>query len=323
MAKALADGMIPSIDGKPLGSGASDRRRRGSNALRRVAPAARPRARRAALLVALRRAAGERPRAAPPRGARDPRRTDGAGRPPRRPFRRGRARSRRGTLPLAARLQSRAVLAGQIAGPLFLRPGRAIDLFAIRFEPWGAAALLGLTRPRSSGGSCRSTRWSAPRRGLVDALAAAASRRLASRPPRAGCASGRHGTRRLPRYPRGSVRSCGRSARAATPHRRHARALAGTGRRELDRASRATSACRPSRSCASRGCSGRSRRSTRGRASRSCRSRLPRLLRPGPLTREFGAVTGTTPARFLRERRGLETLLYDPSPPAAAVTSRV
>jgi len=48
--------------------------------------------------------------------------------------------------PLAgtARAPPRALLAGQLTAPIFLLPGAAIDLFAIRFEPWGAAALLRL-----------------------------------------------------------------------------------------------------------------------------------------------------------------------------------
>ena len=36
----------------------------------------------------------------------------------------------------AWRAQPSALLAGQLSGPLFLQPGRVIDLFAIRFEPW-------------------------------------------------------------------------------------------------------------------------------------------------------------------------------------------
>lgn len=44
----------------------------------------------------------------------------------------------------AAGSQPRALLAGQLLAPLLLRPGRRVDVFAIRFEPWGARALLGV-----------------------------------------------------------------------------------------------------------------------------------------------------------------------------------
>lgn len=40
--------------------------------------------------------------------------------------------------------QPRALLAGQLLGPLLLQPGSRVDLFAIRFEAWGAHALLGV-----------------------------------------------------------------------------------------------------------------------------------------------------------------------------------
>lgn len=43
-----------------------------------------------------------------------------------------------------AGVQPRALLAGQLVAPLLLLPGRSVDVFAIRFEPWGASALLGV-----------------------------------------------------------------------------------------------------------------------------------------------------------------------------------
>jgi methylphosphotriester-DNA--protein-cysteine methyltransferase len=39
--------------------------------------------------------------------------------------------------------QRPAVLAGQLASALLLQPGSTVDLFAVRFQPWGAARLLG------------------------------------------------------------------------------------------------------------------------------------------------------------------------------------
>lgn len=46
--------------------------------------------------------------------------------------------------PAPQRAQPRALLAGQLHGPLLLQPGRTIHLVAISFEPWGARALLGV-----------------------------------------------------------------------------------------------------------------------------------------------------------------------------------
>ncbi|MBL8896020.1 MAG: helix-turn-helix transcriptional regulator [Planctomycetes bacterium] len=40
--------------------------------------------------------------------------------------------------------QARVLLAGQLEEPLLLRPGRTSAIAAIRFQPWGAAALLGI-----------------------------------------------------------------------------------------------------------------------------------------------------------------------------------
>lgn len=40
--------------------------------------------------------------------------------------------------------QPRTLLAGQLLGPLLLQPGLRVDFFAIRCEPWGARALLGI-----------------------------------------------------------------------------------------------------------------------------------------------------------------------------------
>jgi AraC-like DNA-binding protein len=39
--------------------------------------------------------------------------------------------------------QRAAVVAGQLASGLLLQPGATVDLFAVRFQPWGAARLLG------------------------------------------------------------------------------------------------------------------------------------------------------------------------------------
>jgi AraC-like DNA-binding protein len=51
---------------------------------------------------------------------------------------------RRAGAPEATALQPRALLAGQLQGALLLQPGRTIEFVAIRFQPWGARALLGI-----------------------------------------------------------------------------------------------------------------------------------------------------------------------------------
>ncbi len=50
--------------------------------------------------------------------------------------------------PVSQGAQPRALIAGQLHGPLLLQPGRTINLVAISFEPWGARALLGV-EPRA------------------------------------------------------------------------------------------------------------------------------------------------------------------------------
>lgn len=46
--------------------------------------------------------------------------------------------------PTTTELQPRALLAGQLLAPLHLQPGRRVDVFAIRLQPWGARMLLGV-----------------------------------------------------------------------------------------------------------------------------------------------------------------------------------
>jgi len=224
----------------------------------------------------------------------------------------------------SARPQPRALLAGQIAGPLFLQPGRAIDLFAIRFEPWGASALLGVDAAALAERIVPlDDVVGAAAEELVDALAAArgeaarveaASRWLRERarlgsPPRA------------PAWLHAVVRA------AQHEPERHTvatlAALAGSGRRDLDRrfARHVGLAPKPFLRVA---------RVQQTLAALEARPDAPLAVAAlargycdqGHLTRDFGALTGTTPARFLRERRGLETLLLDAAPPAAAFTSR-
>jgi methylphosphotriester-DNA--protein-cysteine methyltransferase len=51
----------------------------------------------------------------------------------------------------AATAQRPAVVAGQLASALLLAPGRTVDLFAVRFQPWGAAPLLGTSAAAVAG----------------------------------------------------------------------------------------------------------------------------------------------------------------------------
>jgi len=225
----------------------------------------------------------------------------------------------------APRPQPRALLAGQIAGPLFLQPGRSIDLFAIRFEPWGAAALLGLDAAALAGRIVPLDDVVGAAAGeLVATLAAArdgagrvaaAARWLRERAARV------HPRGRAPAWLDAVVRAAQRE-----PERHDVAtlaALACAGRREVERrfARHVGLAPKPFLRVA---------RVQRVMAALEARPEAPlaalALARgycdQAHLTRDFGAVTGTTPARFLRERRGLETLLLDAPPPAAPLTSR-
>lgn len=224
----------------------------------------------------------------------------------------------------AARPQPRALLAGQIAGPLFLQPGRAIDLFAIRFEPWGAAALLGVDAAALAERIVPLDDVVGAAAGkLVDVLAAArgeaarveaASRWLRER-ARLGSPS------RAPAWLHTVVRAAQREPERHTVAT--LAALAGSGRRDLDRrfARHVGLAPKPFLRVA---------RVQQTLAALEARPDAPLAVAAlargycdqGHFTRDFGALTGTTPARFLRERRGLETLLLDAAPPAAAFISR-
>ena len=225
----------------------------------------------------------------------------------------------------APRLQARALLAGQIAGPLFLQPGRAIDLFAIRFEPWGAAALLGVDAAALAGRIVPLDDVAGAAAGeLVDALAAARddAGRIAAASSwlreRARLAS----PHRAPAWLDAVVRAAQREPERHTVET--LAALARAGRREVERrfARHVGLAPKPFLRVA---------RVQRTLAALEARPDAPLAVAAlahgycdqGHLTREFGAVTGTTPARFLREKRGLETLLLDAAPPTATpFTSR-
>lgn len=223
------------------------------------------------------------------------------------------------------RPQARALLAGQIAGPLYLLPGRAIDLFAIRFEPWGAAALLGVDATALSGrivplddvaGAAASE--------LVESLAAAADEHLriasAVRWLR-GRAMRVSPHDRDPAWLHAVVRAAQRQPELHSVAT--LAALAGRGRRELERrfARHVGLAPKPFLRVA---------RVQRVLAAFEARPETPLAALAqalgycdqGHLTRDFGAVTGTTPARFVRERSGLETLLLDPAPPNGPLTPR-
>jgi AraC-like DNA-binding protein len=210
--------------------------------------------------------------------------------------------------------QPRALLAGQLLSPLLLRPGPRVDLFAIRFEPWGARGVLGI-EPGALFERLPSLEdllgSDAPR--LVDALTraagfpervAAAERWLAVRLGRAGP---------IPRSVVEAARAAGADAelRSVADLAGHV----GWGVRRLERGFAEHVGLAPKALL---------------RVARLQRL-LGHLAAPGPapslaalaldcgyadqahMTREFTALVGTSPTRYRAEAHGLQDAILEPA----------
>lgn len=208
-----------------------------------------------------------------------------------------------------ARLQPRVLLAGQLEGPLLLRPGRASELCAIRFQPWGAAALLGVA-PRELRGETPA----------LDALLGTEAERLAdalagARGPHARfavlirwCRARIHRSRRIPAAVVAAVQLAERSAGKLRVDDLAART--GHGRRRLERAFDAWVGLAPKVLL-------RVQR-VQGVLATLRDENVPALaalaLRAGftdqaHLTREFHKLVGLAPTAYLREAHGLQDAL--------------
>jgi AraC-like DNA-binding protein len=205
--------------------------------------------------------------------------------------------------------QARVLLAGQLEGPLLLRPGRASELCAIRFQPWGAAALLGVA-PRELRGETPA----------LEALIGAEAERLADalthvRGTRARFAVlidwCRARVRTARRVPPAVVEAVGLAERSAGKLRvDELAARMGHGRRRIERAFDAWVGLPPKVLL----------RVQRVQAvlARLREAETPSLaaaaLRAGfsdqaHLTREFRALVGLAPTGYLREAHGLQDAL--------------
>ncbi|MGQ0553009.1 MAG: AraC family transcriptional regulator [Planctomycetota bacterium] len=215
------------------------------------------------------------------------------------------------------RPQPRALLAGQLAAPLFLVPGRSIDLFAIRFEPWGVASLLGIEAEELSGRivALDQVLGSAADQ-LVYALCQArdAAARVAAA---ADWCRARRGAALSP--PMALVRAV-RLAQSGVGSARveSLTAAAGTTARQLERTFLRHVGLAPKTFLRV----ARLQRVVAALAADDERPLARLALAAGycdqsHLTRDFLELAGTTPGRFRREQRGLETLLVDPAPARA------
>jgi AraC-like DNA-binding protein len=209
--------------------------------------------------------------------------------------------------------QPRALLAGQLHGALLLQPGRTIDLVAIRFEPWGAAALLGLD-PRELADRLPplDELVGAHAGRLVDALARAGTVAARLAAAHAWCAGYLAGARLPPVGLRVAA-----TAALADPHVSRVDDLAhrtGWGTRRLERAFEEHVGLAPKVLLRV----GRIQRALAGLQASAAPSLAALAVDHGfvdqaHLTREFTRLVGVSPARYRAEAHGLEDLLLEPA----------
>ncbi|HEX6882472.1 MAG TPA: helix-turn-helix domain-containing protein [Planctomycetota bacterium] len=209
------------------------------------------------------------------------------------------------------REQPRLLLAGQLEEPLLLRPGRVSEICAIRFQPWGAAALLGIA-PRELRGETPA----------LDALLGAEAERLADALACSGDADGRfavliawcrarlHHVRRVPPAVLAAVRLAERSAGTLRVDELAVRT--GCERRTLERAFEAWVGIAPKVLLRVQ----RIQRALAALAAGPERSLAALAVRHGfadqaHLTREFHALVGLAPTAYLRETHGLQDAILE------------
>lgn len=207
--------------------------------------------------------------------------------------------------------QPRLLLAGQLEEPLLLRPGRVSEICAIRFQPWGAAALLGIA-PRELRGETPA----------LEALLGAEAERLADALARSRYADERFAVliawcrvrmrhvRRIPPAVLAAVQLAERSAGKLRVDELAART--GCERRTLERAFDAWVGLAPKVLLRVQ----RVQRVLAALATAPERSFAALAQRHGfadqaHLTREFRALVGLAPTAYLRETHGLQDALLE------------
>ena len=207
--------------------------------------------------------------------------------------------------------QPRLLLAGQLVEPLLLRPGRITEICSIRFEPWGAAALLGIA-PRELRGETPSlgALLGAEAERLADALSHSRGEEARFAVLIAWCRERLRHARRIPPAVLAAVRLAERSAGRLRVEELAART--GHERRTLERAFDTWVGLPPKVLL-------RVQRVQRTLASLTAAAECPLAtlaVRHGfadqaHLTREFRAFVGLTPTAYLRETHGLQDALLE------------
>lgn len=207
--------------------------------------------------------------------------------------------------------QPRVLLAGQLEAPLFLRPGRASDLCAIRFQPWGASALLDIAPGELRGETPP-----------LDALLGAEAERLADALTHASgtearftvligwCRARIRAARRIPPAVIVAVRLAERSAGRLRVDELATRA--GYGRRRLERAFDAWVGLAPKVLLRVQRVQ-RVLAALRDAEAPSLAALAPRtgFADQAHLAREFRALVGLAPTGYLREAHGLQDALLE------------
>jgi len=209
------------------------------------------------------------------------------------------------------REQPRLILAGQLVEPLLLRPGRVTHICAIRFQPWGAAALLGIA-PRELLGETPALEalLGAEAERLADALACSRDADGRFAVLIAWCRARLRHVRRIPPVVLAAVQLAERSAGRLRVDELAART--GCERRSLERAFDAWVGLAPKvllRVLRVQGV-------LVALETAPARSLAALAARHGfadqaHLTREFRALVGLAPTAWLRETHGLQDVLLE------------
>jgi len=207
------------------------------------------------------------------------------------------------------REQPRLLLAGQLEEPLLLRPGRVSEICAIRFQPWGAAALLGIA-PRELRGETPplDALLGAEAERLADALACSRGVDERFAVLIAWCRARLRHVRQIPPAVLAAVRLVERSAGRLRVDELAART--GCERRTLERAFDAWIGLAPKVLLRVQ----RIQRTLATLAAAPERRLAALAVRHGfadqaHLTREFHALVGLAPTSYLRETHGLQDAL--------------
>ncbi|MBK9386307.1 MAG: helix-turn-helix transcriptional regulator [Planctomycetes bacterium] len=207
--------------------------------------------------------------------------------------------------------QPRVLLAGQLEGPLLLRPGRTSAIAAIRFQPWGAAALRGVA-PRELLGETLALEslLGAEAERLADALARSRDVEARFEVLIAWCRAHLDASPRIPSFLVAAVRLAERSAGKLRVEELAKRA--GCERRTLERAFDTWVGITPKvHSRVQRMQRVLASLQTPQRESLAALASRAGFADQAHLTREFLAFVGIAPSAYVRETHGLQDVLIE------------